>query len=181
MRKSFKWLYSIISILGIVQVLWFVYLIDPFKWNLDLKNYFQLPQNVVNYSAIVLAVISGIALLIMLFYVLFIPVKHNNITFRSNDGNLKISKSALEKIITNKIKENPMLHNIDVKIKILGRRRKAKMFISAISRESSNLKQQGEEIKQIANEQLRRNLNVPIKNTIVQLSPFESNQNMRVI
>lgn len=181
MKKSVKWLFSIISIIGIIQVLWFVYLINPFNWNLNFKNQLQLPPNVINYVAVFLAAISGIALLIMLLYVLFIPVKYSNITFKSHDRNLKISKTALEKIITNKIKENPMLHDIDVKIKILGRRRKAKMFISAMSRQSSNLKQQGEEIKQIANEQLKNNLNVPIKNTIVQLSPFESNQNMRVI
>ncbi|APU72381.1 hypothetical protein LCR01_18260 [Companilactobacillus crustorum] len=181
MKKFPKWILAILSLLGILQVLWFVYLTYPFEPKITLKNYLKLPPDVIGYLAIFLAAVSGIALIIMLLYVLFVPTKYNDITFKSNDGNLKISKSALEKIITNRIKENPTLHDIDVKIKILGRNRKAKMFISAMSSQDTNLKQQGEEIKHIANEQLKNNLNVPIKNTIVKLSPFESNQNMRVI
>ncbi|KRK83994.1 hypothetical protein FC78_GL001000 [Companilactobacillus bobalius DSM 19674] len=114
-------------------------------------------------------------------YGIFVPVKHQEVRFDSANGKLRISKASIEKIIKNKIKEIPNLTDVDVDLKILGKNRQAKMFISALSTEEQNLHRQGENIKRIANEQLAKHLSIPIKKTTVDLKPNLNRGKVKVV
>jgi hypothetical protein len=114
-------------------------------------------------------------------YAIFVPVKHQEVRFDSANGKLRISKDSLEKIVRNKLKEIPNLTKVDVDLKILGKNRQAKMFISALSTEEQNLHRQGETIKRVANEQLAKHLSIPIKRTTVDLKPNLSREKVKVV
>lgn len=114
-------------------------------------------------------------------YGLFAVSSYNDLSFKSENGKLKISKTSIEKILMNKIKENSSLQDIDVKVKLLGKKHAAKTTISAKSSKNSNLTQQGEQVKRLVADQLHNNLGIPVKKTIVNLSPNVQDNTTRVI
>ena len=171
MNKITKIILIVSALLGFIQVLWFSSLTYPWSVFINLWKNLQLSQNTINIVSLILISFSALVFLVILLYGIFIPTRHNDISFNSNSGKLRISQPALEKMISNKLKENSRLHNVDVKLKILGKNRHTKMFISAISTQNHNLHAQGEQIKEIAIEQLNQYLKIPIKKTVVDLTP----------
>lgn len=181
MKKISKGILIVASILGLLQVFWFTALAYPLKPVVEVIKGFQLPQDFLLYTSLVLAGISTLIFLILLMYAIFVPVKHQEVRFDSANGKLRISKDSLEKIVRNKLKEIPNLTKVDVDLKILGKNRQAKMFISALSTEEQNLHRQGETIKRVANEQLAKHLSIPIKRTTVDLKPNLSREKVKVV
>ncbi|CAJ1177754.1 alkaline shock response membrane anchor protein AmaP [Companilactobacillus paralimentarius] len=181
MKKISKGILIVASILGLLQVLWFVALAYPLKPVVEVIKGFQLPRDFLLYTSLILAGISTLIFLVLLMYGIFVPVKHQEVRFDSANGKLRISKSSIEKMVKNKVKEIPNLTDVDVDLKILGKNRQAKMFISAFSTEEQNLHRQGENIKRIANEQLAKHLSIPIKKTTVDLKPNLNRGKVKVV
>lgn len=181
MKKISKGILIVASILGLLQVLWFVALAYPLKPVVEVIKGFQLPRDFLLYTSLILAGISTLIFLVLLMYGIFVPVKHQEVRFDSANGKLRISKSSIEKMVKNKVKEIPNLTDVDVDLKILGKNRQAKMFISAFSTEEQNLHRQGENIKRIANEQLAKHLSIPIKKTTVDLKPNLNHGKVKVV
>lgn len=181
MKKISKGILIVASILGLLQVLWFVALAYPLKPVAEVIKSFQLPRDFLLYTSLILAGISTLIFLVLLMYGIFVPVKHQEVSFDSANGKLRISKSSIEKMVKNKVKEIPNLTDVDVDLKILGKNRQAKMFISAFSTEEQNLHRQGENIKRIANEQLAKHLSIPIKKTTVDLKPNLNRGKVKVV
>lgn len=181
MKKISKGILIVASILGLLQVLWFIALAYPLKPVVEVIKGFQLPRDFLLYTSLVFAGISTLIFLVLLMYGIFVPVKHQEVRFDSANGKLRISKASIEKMVTNKIKEIPNLTDVDVDLKILGKDRQAKMFISALSTEEQNLHRQGENIKRIANEQLAKHLSIPIKKTTVDLKPNLNRGKVKVV
>ncbi|GEO46934.1 alkaline shock response membrane anchor protein AmaP [Companilactobacillus kimchii] len=181
MKKISKGILIVASILGLLQVLWFVALAYPLKPVVEVIKGFQLPRDFLLYTSLVLAGISTLIFLVLLMYGIFVPVKHQEVRFDSANGKLRISKASIEKMVKNKVKEIPNLTDVDVDLKILGKNRQAKMFISALSTEEQNLHRQGENIKRIANEQLAKHLSIPIKKTTVDLKPNLNHGKVKVV
>lgn len=181
MKKISKGILIVASILGLLQVLWFVALAYPLKPVVEVIKGFQLPRDFLLYTSLVLAGISTLIFLVLLMYGIFVPVKHQEVRFDSANGKLRISKTSIEKMVKNKVKEIPNLTDVDVDLKILGKNRQAKMFISALSTEEQNLHRQGENIKRTANEQLAKHLSIPIKKTTVDLKPNLNHGKVKVV
>lgn len=181
MKKISKGILIVASILGLLQVLWFVALTYPLVPVINWTNSLPISRDFFFYTALVFAIISAIVFIVLMMYAIFVPTKHQEVSFNSSNGKLRISEDSIEKIITRKVREIPSLTKVDVDLKILGKNRQAKMFISALSSESQNLKQQGEQIKRIANEQLSQHLSIPIKKTTVDLKPNLNNEKVKVV
>lgn len=181
MKKLSKGILIVASILGLLQVIWFVALTYPLKPILEVIKDIQLPKNFLLYTSLVLAGISMLIFLVLLMYAIFVPTKHQEVRFDTANGKLRISKNSIEQIIKNRIREIPTLTDVDVDLKILGKNRKVKMFISALTSEEQNLHQQGETIKRLANEQLLKHLSIPIKKTTVDLKPNLNHEKVKVV
>lgn len=167
--------------LGIIQTIWFISITYPLNPILKFFNSLPIKNIPTNYIALGFSVVTGFVFLFILMYGLFAISSYNDLSFKSENGKLKISKTSIEKILMNKIKENSSLHDIDVKVKLLGKKHAAKTTISAKSSRNSNLTQQGEQVKRLVAEQLHNDLGIPVKKTIVNLSPNVQDNTTRVI
>ncbi|WCG36590.1 alkaline shock response membrane anchor protein AmaP [Companilactobacillus farciminis] len=180
MKKANKIILIVLTLIGLLQVFWFTALTYPIKPIINWINSLNVPKNWLTYLSLALAVISTLIYIFILMYALFSPIKYQEIKFTSSNGKLRISTSAVEKMITRRLEEISSLQEVNVQLKILGKKRHAKMLISALSNETKNLPQLGGYIKEIANEQLIDHLNVPIKKTIINLSSNTINKKIKV-
>lgn len=171
MRKPVRIFLIIAALLGIIQTFWFITITYPLPPVTRIIKQLPVLNWPFHYLALFLAIISGITFLAILMYGLFASSSHSDLSFQSNKGKLNISRSSIEKLLKNHLKENLSLHNVDVKVKLLGRRRAAKTTISATSDQRMNLTEQGAQIKQLVMNQLHNDLGIPVKKVIVNLDP----------
>lgn len=175
MNKLSKLILSIVGILNLIAAIWFAALLYPIEYISDFVKGLPMNEQYMQVVGLTLASVIALTGLSLCFWVLISAKIHKDVEYKTNKGQLVLSKNAIEKTITNDIKENYDLRDVDVSVKLLGKKMKAN--ISAITSENNNLLEYGKNIEKFSNEKLHELVGIPVKKVIVKLSSIDSNNN----
>lgn len=175
MRKLTKLLILIVSLVAIVQTVWLAGMVLPVRWlSSAVLPTSQTSELWLQVAVMTIAVIIGLAAITGGCIALLAPKKVNQLEFRSPNGRLTISKRAVEKILGETIATRTQVSDVKVTVKITGKRRDARVRVSATNRRESDLVSLGETIEQIIVDELTRLMAVSIKKVHVNVKPFDT-------
>lgn len=182
MNKLVKLVLGLIGIIDLIAAIWFVALIYPIKYVSDF--FISLPMKE-DYMQIIGLIFAGVLILTAIticFWVLLSARSRQDVEFKTAKGQLVLSKNAIEKTITNSIKENYNLEDVTTNVKLL--KKKSKANIKATTLTDVNLVEYGKDIEQFTSSKLTELLGIPVKKVIINLSTEKSKnstKNSRVI
>lgn len=178
MNKFTKFFIWMMGLIGIAQTVWFVSLVVPIEYispimikTVQTKTFWIL------ITAVILGVIVGLISLVLILTAICAPKKSDQLRFKSSNGRLSISKTAVEKIIQNSILEEGHVNDVKVKLHLRTKNRVARVNVAAVDRLNQDLLKLGEEIQTIVTDKLEQGMDAKVKKVRVKVTPFDSSQN----
>ncbi|GHP15105.1 hypothetical protein YK48G_25300 [Lentilactobacillus fungorum] len=180
MSRLTKLLVLLISIILIVQSVWFVALVVP----IDYLSKLALPSIQTNVDwlmvlALGLSIVVGIVGVVAMIIIMFAPKKANRLVFQSTTGKLSISKKAVEKSLNEAIMQQAAVVDVDSTVKLQTRNRLAKVTVIAVDKQGRDLVNLGERIQAIVADKIADLMAVKVKKVKVKVKPYDSLPNKR--
>lgn len=177
MNKLTKGLLSLLSLLGILQVLWFIALIYPLGIFRQFAKLTFLPTVWVQNIGLGLGVLVGLTFLYLLLLAIFSPSRHHQLAIKTDQGELAFSRKAIDHTIAQAIVEHHAVTGVNVDTQLLGHKQQVKAQIEATATDNQHLDELGVAIKTTVKTVLTQTFNLPIKQIDVQLdSPVATKQ-----
>ncbi|MGF2384125.1 alkaline shock response membrane anchor protein AmaP [Lentilactobacillus otakiensis] len=175
MNRFTKFLIWVVGLIGIVQSAWLVGLVVPIDHvSSTIGKTAQTGTPSILVTAIAISVIVALVSLIMIITAICTPRKADQLRFKSSNGRLTISKSAIEKILQNRIMEQGNVNDVKVKLRLRTKNRVARVTVTAVDKLNQDLVQLGEEIQTIVTKQVQQLMDVEVKKVRVKVTPFET-------
>ncbi|WP_268913341.1 alkaline shock response membrane anchor protein AmaP [Lentilactobacillus sp. SPB1-3] len=182
MNRYIKWIIGIISLVALVQAVWFISIIVHIPY---LSEWFETAwinnQGATEITALVLAGMT-ILLVLIIFGLLGISrTTQKDLQFRSNQGNLVVSKDSLEQMVNQTIADSNLVGNIETKVSINRSGQRVKANVKAINLSDDDYRTVAKKIQQVVDNCLALHLGIPSK-TKVRLVPLsKSTQRLKVM
>lgn len=180
MNRLTKLLILVVSMIGIVQSVWFIGLVIPIDYLS--KMVLQTVQTNVDWImilALVGSVIVGFVAIMAIITILVAPRKADKIVFRSANGRLSISKKAVEKSLEEAIMQQAAVSDVQTTVKLHTKNRIVKVRITAVDKQGRDLVELGEKIQTIVAAKMTDLMNVKVKKVRVKVNPFDTVQNKK--
>ncbi|MTV81425.1 alkaline shock response membrane anchor protein AmaP [Secundilactobacillus folii] len=180
MNKSEKVLLLLVGLLAIVQSVWLIAVIIPLgQVSTWLLTTIQTKQTAVETSAIVISGLLTFIGLLAIFIALMAPGKVDRLIFRFRNGQLSISKKAVENTLRAAILNQEDVTAVSVKVKMTARSQHVRVTIKAVNRDDNDLVEKGKRIQELVVAETKRILAVPVKRVKLRLKPYQTlNQKM---
>lgn len=184
MSKLTKILLVIVSLLGLLQALWFIALLYPLGVVSRFVKLTFLPIYWHQNIGLGLGVIVGLVFLYLLLWASFRPVSQPRLTIKTASGELAFSKKAVDNAISTAIVEQYAVRDVVVATQLRRKQHQVYATVHATPKSMTDLEGQAGAIKATVTETLKAVFNLPIKQVTVQLMPKTVEQqtnNKRVI
>ncbi|GAY72067.1 alkaline shock response membrane anchor protein AmaP [Lentilactobacillus kosonis] len=182
MNRYIKWIIGIISLVSLVQAVWFISIIVHIPY---LSDWFETAwvndQVATEITALVLAGITILLVLIILIMLGTSRTTQRDLRFSSNQGNLVVSKNSLEQMVNKTVVDSNLVSNVETKVSINRNGQRVKANVKAINLSEENYQAVAKKIQQVVNDCLTAHLGIPSK-TKVRLVPLsKSTQRLKVM
>jgi len=175
LNKFSRLMIWIVSLIGIAQSVWLVGLVIPIDYLSPVVT--QTIQTDTPWMMIGAAIVSAVVALVslmMLITAIFAPRKADQLRFESPHGRLSISKSAVEKILQNRIMTQNNVNHVTVKLRLRTRNRVVRVSVNAVDKLNQDLVKLGEAIQNNVVDEIQQLMDVEVKKVRVKVTPFEA-------
>ncbi|MDR7924807.1 alkaline shock response membrane anchor protein AmaP [Latilactobacillus sakei subsp. sakei] len=177
MNKLTKTVIGLASFLGLCQVAWFILLVYPLGLaDQQAINFNWLSEEWISNIGLGLGVISGLVFLYLLLLAIFSLPKKRQMIIKTNQGELALSRKAVEKTISQAIIEKHRFKDVYVQTVFKGRQPKVSADIQAKVLDNRDIDQQARAVKETAQQALKEVFDMPIKSVNVKLAPLVHDQ-----
>lgn len=159
----------VVSLLGLIQLAWFIALIYPLPVVSHQINQWQTAYPWSQWPGLALGIISGLIFLGVIIRVIAGWRNSKQLTYRSKQGKLKLDRRAVEKNLQRTLATQYGISNVDAKIQWKKHGKTAAATITAQTDTPEQRQQLSEQIAATTTQQLSSSLGVPIKKVGVNL------------
>ncbi|ANK61619.1 alkaline shock response membrane anchor protein AmaP [Loigolactobacillus backii] len=181
MRGRTKGALLLLSLLGILQTVWFTALIYPLPYLSNEIIQWQNTYDWVRWIGLILGIISGLIFLGLLLIALFRRQTTNQLTYQTDRGQLNINQKSVEKSVQYAVASKHNARNVSATVRLNKRKKTATALVEAVTSDTKNLVHESQQIEQTVSKTLSASLGVPVKKVTVNLKPAERGRGVRVV
>lgn len=166
----------LVSLLGLIQLAWFIALIYPLPVVSSQVNHWQTSYPWLQWPGLALGIISGLIFLGLLIRVIAGWRSSKQLTYRAKKGKLKLDRHAVEKNLQQSLAAQYGIRHVNAKIQLKKNRQAAYATIAAQTDEPEQRQKLSEQIADTTTQQLSSSLGVPVKKVAVDLKPTKQSK-----
>ncbi|AEV95789.1 alkaline shock response membrane anchor protein AmaP [Pediococcus claussenii] len=181
MNRVTKSLIGIISIIVVLQVLWFIsLLIRVPKLNEFTEQILPVGAQATSITAIVFAACTLLFAICALLLITVTRTAEKDLTVKNNQGRMTVSRKAIEKMVNQAASSNADLSNIHSSIKLHSNGKQAHVYVEAISLSDRDFQAKARELQSNVNDSLQKYLGVKSKTKVHIIPRRASSENLKV-
>ncbi|KRO17851.1 hypothetical protein IV56_GL001978 [Lacticaseibacillus saniviri JCM 17471 = DSM 24301] len=155
---------GIVAVIGILQAL----LVGAMLWPVEPINRWLITYwSEMRMSLLVASAVVLVTFVVILLVALLRRSSVQDLTLSSNQGDVVISKRAIENMVSKTISSRHPVKNVVVDVDLYQRRSATKVKVDAHSLKQTELAEEGKRIEQTAKDKLAEVLGVPVKHATV--------------
>ncbi|QEA31775.1 alkaline shock response membrane anchor protein AmaP [Secundilactobacillus malefermentans] len=168
---------ALVSIIGILQAIWFALLVEPTnRWTSQLVSW-QADQPWLSWVGVTFSIVAALICIALLFYATFKRSTTSQLQVRGERGKLTINKQAVEKTVKHAVLEKHSVSTVAVNVKLRKTQEAATAKVKAtMTQPQTDWAGESRAIEKTAKAALEHCLGVDVKKVNVALTPASRDQ-----
>lgn len=181
MNRATKFIIGLLSVIVILQVTWFISLIVDIPYiSTNIQRIVPLETNTTQVIALILSIGTLLFALCGISLVALSRTVEKDLTFNNSDGQMTVSKQAIESMINRSASENPDLGNIDSSVKLQSNGKQAHVKVKAVAINDKDYRTTAQALQKNVNDSISKYLGIKSKTKVHIIPRSDSSQNLKV-